>query len=274
MNNQWLHWVGRATHSHQPFKEFDQGRFAWTKLKELFPNLLAGILMPNHFHLILPAQENSRNLTRFLISVSRQQKILNLWQPTPKPSIIPDRQHLRRHIRYIALNPCRKDLCRDPLEWMWSTYREFVGATIERPALLAEALGVSKHTFPVQFHSYVSADPAVNVEGTKFPKNVPPRAMPQESIGEILCAAAAALRTPTLDVAKKGQLRSLFIHMARRQGWRQTRILAEICRITPQAVRDILRHKLSPEYLDAAALCLGDKRLREGIPLNFAKAQK
>lgn len=276
----WNHWVVRASTPREPFSQFESARWIWAALSKLFPDALSAVLMPNHLHLILPSGSSARvlraqrrKLASFLGVVSRKQGIPALWQPIPPPALIPDRHHLRRQIRYIALNPCRKSLCRDPLEWPWSTYRDIMGA-VSRPwvndTVIAQALREPKSGFRVRIHAYVSGDPSVQISGTPAPRAAPAGTWAEKSIGEIIKASAAALRVPPTFVRRKGALRPLFIHLAHRHCWTQTGLLAQICGITPQAVRLILRSP-PPPGIEAAALCLGDSRLVGDSLLQLSK---
>ncbi len=258
----WNHWVVRASTPKEPFRNFESARWAWSNLSNHFPNVLAAVLMPNHLHLILPVgseRKNLRKLGGLLGAMSKREHISALWQNIPPPSLIPDRFHLRRQLRYVALNPCRKSLCSDPLEWYWSTYREIMGATVEKwgeLSRLTQVLGESEIGFRVRFHDYVSSDPSVKVSGTPPPQTVGSKKWAEEGIGEILSASAAALRVLPSKIRERGPLRPLFIHLANRQGWRQPLLLSQICGISPRAIHFILNQKI-PKGIEAAALALG-----------------
>ncbi len=147
---------------------------------------------------------------------------------------------------------------------MWSTFRDVAGATADPwvdAVKLAKELGEREQGFRVRFHAYVSGDPSVAVEGTPFPRTLIPKTYPEESLGEILHAAAAALQLPANEIHSRNALRILFVHLARRQGWKQILPLSPFCQITPRAIHYILKKKPSPSDLAAAALCLGDVRL-------------
>ncbi|CAK9251966.1 unnamed protein product [Sphagnum jensenii] len=254
---------------------FSKDRFKdeFKRMGEIFPEMISAILMPNHLHLILPQERDAVKILAGLLGAMTLRSDLRkpLWQPMPSPTIIPDTSHLRRQIRYLALNPCRKRLCRDPLEWYWSSYREVIGAainSIQSEKKWAEILNEDHKNFGVRFHHYVSADPSVCITGTPFPKPARPQLYPERSICEILAAAAGALRMRPAEVRQIGQLRNLFIHLAYRHGWRRPIFLAEICSITPNAVHYILR-KNSPEGIQSADLCLGDLRLRHQCTMDF-----
>lgn len=273
----WNHWTVRSCTPHQPFLDFEVARWTWTALHHRFPAAVSAVLMPNHLHLILPSegsQKALRTLSGILGGVSKKQGISHLWQPIPPPSPVPDVHHLRRQIRYVALNPCRKRLCRDPLEWVWSSYRDLMGAAADNWIDLgrtSSALSDRRSDFRVRFHNYVSGDPAVQVSGTPIPRAAESTPFAAQSILDILSASAAALRLHPRDVERRTKLRPLFIHLAARQGWNRPAVLGEICDLTPRAVQYILNAS-APAGLDAAALCLGDPRLRHAFDvLNFAK---
>lgn len=271
----WNHYVARTSHPYEPFKDFATAQWTWEQIHHIFPDAVAGVLMPNHIHLILPkgklregatVTQATRKLSGLLGCISKRLQVKKLWQPIPPPAEIPDSQHLRRQIRYVALNPCRKKLCRDPLEWYWSTYREWMGATVVgRDSLgrLASSLQESPSNFRVRLHAYVSGDPTVSISGTPPPQGAPqPKKWPTYTVDAIWRASAAALRVPLDDIKKPKPLRNLFIQMASRHRWHQSGLLAEMCEISLTSVQNHFLKSASPECLAAADLCLGDPRLR------------
>jgi hypothetical protein len=206
-----------------------------------------------------------RQIGLLLAAISRRNKVNKLWQPVGEPTIVSDKHHLRRQIRYVALNPCRKKLCEDPLSWYWSTYREVMGVAPEREGsarCLARILGDPLAPFRVRFHAYVSGDPSVSITGTPFPDPAEPTQFAEKSIGEILSASASALRIDPHQIRREGPLRLLFVHMAHRHGWTQTALLAEYCGVGTHAIRKMLKKPIPTAQIRAADLCLGDERLR------------
>jgi hypothetical protein len=267
----WKHWTARISTPLEPFRDFESARWFWNHLHQKFPQALGAILMPNHFHLLLPFESATSEvrdhavLNGLMGSFSKVLKEPGLWQRQSEPKEISDRLHLRRNIRYVALNPCRRNLCKDPLEWPWSTYRDLFGSTVDqwiRPSRIAQILGEKEIGFANRFHDYVSSDPSVAVTGTSAPKASSPKVFAENGIIEILNATSAALRMPPERVRKPGIARDLFIHFASQQGWKKPAALAEICGITPRAINTIISRR-SPAGMHAAALCLGDRRLRE-----------
>lgn len=276
----WKHWTVRSNTPHQPFQSFQNACWIWPTLKDLFPDALGAVLMPNHMHLILPSHIEVQQIHGILGVMSKKLRIPALWQPIKEVETIPDRLHLRRIVRYIALNPCRGKLCSDPLEWIWSTYRDVMGASVNPwvdDLRLSKALGETARGFRVRFHAYVSGDPSVSINGTQFPHAALPKKMAEEGIREILLSCAAALRVSPEEVKiKNSELRKYFIHLAYRQGWKHPKYLSQICHISPQAIHFHLKKKAWKEIstgISAAALCLGDRRLRMNRLSNLSEYQ-
>jgi hypothetical protein len=267
----WKHWAARVSTPYEPFRNFETAQWFWNHLQEKFPAAVSAMLMPNHLHLLLPfksttseAQERTI-ITGLMGSLNKKVKMPGFWQPLSAPMQTPDSQYLSRTVRYIALNPCRRSLCADPLEWPCSTYRDLFGSTVNpwiSSRKLAQILGDKENGFEKRFHKYVSSDPSVLITGTPPPnKAATPKTFAEEGIVEILKAASAALRSPLTDIRRSSDLRDLFIHLAYQQGWRKTAVLAEMCKVTPRTIQIIIS-KTPPQGLDAAARCLGDHRLR------------
>ena len=268
----WQHWAIRTNSLHSPFAEADVARFAWNCLGRSFPDTLMAVLMPNHLHIILPSIEELAHrdaLHGWMGAVSRHAGVKKLWQYTPSPRPISNRKHLLRHLRYVALNPCRDRLCRDPLEWIWSTYRDLFEASaypILSPQTLASVLQESRRTdFLVRFHAYVSSDPSVAITGSAPPaRAASPTHWPDRSLSELHTASSAALRLRPSDITDSRELQKLFVRLALHQGWRgHTGVLAQLCSVSP---RTIQRHAMTPihaGHLHAATVCAGEPRFRQ-----------
>jgi len=253
------------------------GRFAslWISLRAVFPDALAVALMPNHIHLALPGEldeARSTRLSRTLQGMAKSHGLGRCWGPPAPPTTTVDSQKMARQLRYILLNPCRPmrhgnrylKLCSDPLEWPWSTHRDTVGAAIEpwvTPQSLANLLGRPLDGFLAAWHEYVSSDPSVRVDGTSLPEPAPPRVAPVHPLETVVSAALAATRAGRAALERRSRTRRLFVGLAHHQGWRHNGQLAELCGITARSAR---RLAAAPplDDLPAAALCLGDPRLR------------
>src|SRR5262249_23481118 len=104
----WEHWVVRAAHDHRPFVRFATCSSTWAGLKTVFREALAAVLMPNHLHMILPTAERVSSRLSGVLQFAQ-------WQKIPPGVRIHDTKHLLRQLRYVALNPSRDGLARDPL---------------------------------------------------------------------------------------------------------------------------------------------------------------
>jgi REP element-mobilizing transposase RayT len=106
--------------------------------------LVSYVLMGNHYHALLriPDARLSSALQRLHTEYSRHLNRLHgrgahLFRAHPGIREIESDQHLVAAARYIARNPVRASLVRDPLDWPWSSAGAHAG--IERPRVpLAE----------------------------------------------------------------------------------------------------------------------------------------
>jgi REP element-mobilizing transposase RayT len=106
-------------------------------------DLHAYVLMPNHYHLLLatPAPTLSRGM-RQLGGVYSQRfnrrwsRCGHLFQGRFFSVHVERETHLLELTRYLALNPVRAGLARDPADWPWSSYRATAG--IEPPQAFLE----------------------------------------------------------------------------------------------------------------------------------------
>jgi hypothetical protein len=263
-----FHVTARALGRLAPFLTFEAAAFAWRRLRAAFPEALAVILMPNHLHMVVEfirACALKLRMAAVLSGLTRSglcgpERVV--WQQAPEPKPIEDVQKLRRQVRYVALNPCRAGLCADPLQWIWSTHRDVLGAAADpwiTGERLAAALQLSPRGFALRHHAYVSGDPAVRVDGTPPPVLAPARDAALVPLETVAAAAAAALRLPMSAIASRADARRLFVQLAHNQGWHDARCLARRCGVQPWQVFHLARQPASG--LDAARLCLGDERL-------------
>ncbi len=243
----------------------------WGRLRAAFPSVLAAILMPDHGHVIHPRTNRVRVSTLLARFSQRFRLGPGYWAPVPEPEVIPNRLHLLRQVRYVALNPCRDKLCRDPLAWLWSTHRDVMGAVTDpwvTPGALAAALGDPASGFARRHHAYVSADPSVHVEGTPSPRPAAPRELPELGLGVLRRAASAACR----GEAGRAE-RRIFVRLALHQGWNDFAVLGRALGVSYEAART-LASRARGDDIAAAILCLGDSRLLEGMQAKDLKKDK
>lgn len=260
------HVVARTFGESTPFSNPNQAYWVWHRLKEAFPQTLAATLMPNHLHLVLKSDspyETRISLAHILGRFTHVfQKPTPFWQPVPQPSEIVSQEKLRRDIRYVLLNPCRAKLCKDPLEWKWSTYRGSLGASAHPWVPQKNLISVMNGSLP-QIHRYITSDPSVSVSGTSLPQPAPTHSSAQRSLKEIAWAAFAATEElPDLQnlQIKKSNARRYFVRLACQQGWTDVGMLTRFMQIH-RATTWALIQREKGKSCAPATLCLGDPRL-------------
>lgn len=258
-----FHLVAHLAYGSRLLTEHEVASEFWWRLERAFPDALSACLMPNHCHVIAFA-ESSLAGQRGLVSVIRALRRTHAgagtrWQPVPEPIAIVDTGKARRGVRYVALNPSRDRLVKDPLEWAWSTHRDVVGA-VAKPWVdaerLARALDRPTKRFTEWLHRYVSSTPEVSLDGTPLPTRGNEH-FGEHGIARFVAAAAAATRARPRDIRRKGPTRATFIVLASQHGW-PSWLVAELCGMTTRGVR---HQRARPYDVRAAALCLGDERL-------------
>ena len=153
-----------------PFNERAACHWLWQRLQRSFSQVAAAIIMPNHFHCLAVLSELGPAINELTRALARMPG--TRWESPPPPEPVRDQHHLLRQIRYVLLNPCRKRLCADPLEWEWSTYRDVLGLTAQPWVGMKQLQSWMKQkevgSIPA-LHSYLSGDPSVAIAGTAPP---------------------------------------------------------------------------------------------------------
>jgi len=129
--------------------------------------------MPDHPHVLAPVEDPERDerLLRLLQHHTRRFGGPG-WVLADVERPIRDPGKIARNVRYIALNPCRARLVDDPLRWLFSTFRDIVGASADpwvTPSRLADALGRPRVGFARRHHAYVTGDPTVAPAARRMP---------------------------------------------------------------------------------------------------------
>ena len=101
-------------------------RFRWS--------CLAYCLMGNHFHLLLGLSSGglSRGMHRLNGVYARRFNERHghtghLFEARFASTAMKTDEHLFEAVRYVVLNPVRAGICRDPMEWPWSSFRATAG---------------------------------------------------------------------------------------------------------------------------------------------------
>ena len=268
----WIHLVASSLRGTRPLARFERCAWLWARLQHTFPDALDCVLMSNGVHLVEESAGCSKSrskLTGVLRGFTRRYGAgQRIWEAVPAPALVADRLHRRRTSRYVPLNPSRAKLVADPLEWLWSTYRDVMGSTVKpwvTAKRLARAHGRSSHDFRRELHAYVSSDPSVAVAGTPAPIAASSATVSRFSLWRIQLAAAAAHRVQTADVCQLCQPRRLFVALARDQGW-PTRWIADACGMSMQNARRVF---VPAQVLRAGRLCLNDDRLLQAVSVQI-----
>lgn len=273
-----LHLVARAADGARPLATRIACADLWSRLVDHF-DVIACALMPDHVHLFARvAPDGALRTFAQILSAFRVRAVQDAayecarfeWEPLPVPGEVRrDPRHVARTIRYVHLNPCRDALCDDPLEWEWSTHRDWVGAVV-RPCVDLPRWGCLLRRPPATrgywLHEYVCSDDSV-----RRPRSI---ADPRPWLhGRRVDASLAALSSVVpLVLRSKAAVpaefdlaaRRLFVLAAGRwTSYRAVEIARWIGR-DPTGVRRLLKapRPLDPQELQAMALTLSDPRLR------------
>lgn len=202
-----FHLVARGADGRLLFRTWPEAARLWSVLWTAVPDGVAATLMPDHLHLVAPADVRAA-LAQALAGYGRWRNHTRgesgpVIEPLPAAEALVDRDKLRRTVRYVHLNPCRAQLVRDPLAWPFSTHRDAVG--------LACPPVVRPRPDPAGFHAYVSGDPSVDVGGTPLPDYTRSTADPEA----VLRAVSALWRAPRSALARRGPARTAFLRASR-----------------------------------------------------------
>lgn len=253
------HLVARAPSPQTPFSNRSRCVLVWNRMVRAFPQAAAAVLMPNHLHVLLWHDRTDPSL---LLRMLRRCLCKTEWQPLPLPQSIPDIHQLKRQVRYIHLNPCRKGICNDPLQWEWSTHLDYLGliaAPWPAPHGHLEKLGFYSKA---QFHKYISADPTSAVTGTPLPREM---TVPHYFDLEALASAAALLlRIDVESLWRRGPHRAGFGALLTGPFRIPVREVARALNLHPSSLSPRHRMITEEELRQARALVtiLHDPRLR------------
>lgn len=255
------HLTGRASPAAPALDHQETGSWLWTRLREAFPQAIGVVVMPDHLHLLceLDPRAAEQRLVRLLGHFARAFGVRGGSAHVPPAEAIRSTAALARHVRYVALNPCRKGLVACPLMWPWSTHRDVVGACVDpwiTAERLATTLGAPRRGFEARHHAYVSGDPHASVTGTSLPRAAPRVDIAAIPLQALIEAVASATRT-SIDEMPRG----LLVALALDQGWRQTSLLARVTGCSTRTIQRLSR-EVDARALQSARLCAGDERLR------------
>jgi hypothetical protein len=100
--------------------------------------------MDNHFHLVLetPHPNLGRGmrdfLSRFVQTFNRRHSVDGrMFKERFHSVVVKDDRQFGCLLRYVALNPVHGGLCRDPMEWPWSSHAQMVAGRESRLAAVS-----------------------------------------------------------------------------------------------------------------------------------------
>ena len=124
--------------------------------------IVAYCLMPSHYHLLVRPEDDgfSRNMQRFAISYTkavnkRHNRVGALFQGHYQALHVDRSEYLLHLTRYIHLNPVKEGLVKQPDDWEFSSYREYIGlrrGTLPRPDVV-----LSQFPTPDAYRRFVEA---------------------------------------------------------------------------------------------------------------------
>jgi putative transposase len=104
-------------------------------------NIIAQIVMPDHFHLIVHNEKG--NLSNIMQRIKMSFAALyrketdiergRVWQNRFWDHIIRNQDDLNRHTDYIHYNPVKHGFVRSPFDWQYSSIHEFAKAEVYQP---------------------------------------------------------------------------------------------------------------------------------------------
>ena len=135
--------------------------------------MVAYCLMPNHFHLLIRIKSESgfeRAITSLLISYVKavnidQDRVGPLFQGRFQSKAIEDDDYLLGLSCYIHLNPVAAGLAKTPEEWMYSSYREYVG--LRRDGWINKSVVMEQFDNSMEYRNYVRSE-MLNKKPGKF----------------------------------------------------------------------------------------------------------
>jgi len=138
MAGEYYHVYNRGHNRERIFLEPANYEFFLRRLRQYVTakdaHVVAYVLMPNHYHLLVQAITDglSGAMQRFGISYTkalnrRFGRVGSVFQGAFRATLVDSDEYLLHLSRYVHLNPLRARLVHCPEEWAFSSYREFVG---------------------------------------------------------------------------------------------------------------------------------------------------
>jgi len=134
---------------------FNEKFFEVSDKKDFLVNITAFCIMPTHIHLIvqqLVEKGISRFMSNILNSYTRYFNLKHkrrgpLWEGRFKSVLVENDEQLLHLTRYIHLNPTSAGIIDKPQEWIFSSYREYIGKCENSLCNIKDVMDISKQDY-------------------------------------------------------------------------------------------------------------------------------
>lgn len=236
---------------------------AWRKVRHCLRDAIAVCLLPEEIQIVSggwDANDVYRATGSLLGKLDLAAPGVFWWEHGPSVHAITSPTELLDQVREVLVAPVVYGLAERPLAWLWSNYRDLVGAT-EAPWTarfgLDEALAGSG-SFAERLMRVVDGD--AGVEAARRMIRPDAEAMKRVGLVDALAASAAVHRSEPKAVRARGAVRDTFIALGAELGF-APEVTAKVAGVTRATV---LRsaHRAASE---ATFLCLAEPSLRAPI---------
>jgi putative transposase len=170
----YYHIYNRGVNKQAIFSREENYHFLVQRMQKYLPfypiSVIAYCLMPNHYHMLLFAnQDGSPGLfiQRLFISYSQafnveEKRSGTLFEGRVKSKLIFENEYLFQITRYIHLNPVQAGLVKKPEDWAFSNYKEFIG--MRKSSLFDAEFLETQFGTPNEYRSFVEGESPLEIE--------------------------------------------------------------------------------------------------------------
>jgi putative transposase len=142
ITNPHVFFLTTSTYQHTPFP--DQPASFKTIEEILFDTVIdskmilhAYVIMPTHFHLIIGSPKGGPGVSKFMHSLKgRVREVLQgkgkFWQDRFDDLVLITEKQFRIKLNYVHQNPVRAGLVRNPEDWPYSSYKDWLNLDTSR----------------------------------------------------------------------------------------------------------------------------------------------